>query len=96
MGKLKDIYPIAIELTKQNVNRHINRYLEVKEELPDFERYIADMHTYISEVWLDIWLNKASNKISKKEKKLFLHEHGIRTTGIDHKRQQRRWRNRII
>ena len=37
MGKLEDIYPIAIEHTKQKVIQDINRYLEEQDILPNFD-----------------------------------------------------------
>ena len=74
MGKLNDIYPIAIEQTKQKVNRNIERYLESHEVLPDFENYITEKSAYLNQIWIDVWVNMASNDIPKKEKKAFLTE----------------------
>lgn len=95
MGKLKVLYPIAIEQTKQKINHHIDCYLEVKEKLPDFETYILDTQTYVEQIWLDLWVNKASNEISKKEKKQFLHDLGIETTGIEQKIVSKMFRSEL-
>lgn len=95
MGKMNDIYPIAIEQTKQKVTHNIERYLEVREQLPEFERYIADKKTFIEQIWLDIWINKASNDVPKNEKKSFLHAKGMLTTGIDHKIISKMFRNEL-
>lgn len=95
MGKINDIYPIAIEQTKQKVHHNIDGYLEAEEELPDFKKYLSDKQIFIEQIWQDLWTNKASNDVPKKEKKSFLHDKGIVTTGIDHKIVSKMFRNEI-
>ena len=72
MGKLEDIYPIAIEHTKQKVIQDINRYLEEQDILPNFDTYLSNrLSSYLDQIWINVWLNKASNDVPRKEKKLF-------------------------
>lgn len=85
MAKLNDIYPIAIENTKQKVIKDIEHFLEVQELQPNIETYISDRLSYIEKIWLDVWINKATHEVPRKEKKMFLNELGIVTSGVDQK-----------
>lgn len=96
MGKLEDIYPIAIEHTKQKIIQDIERYFETKETLPTFETYISERASaYLEQIWINVWLNKASNDVPKKEKKAFLKELGYVTEGVDHKYINKIFRNEL-
>ncbi|MED4225771.1 DEAD/DEAH box helicase [Neobacillus cucumis] len=85
MNKLTVIYPQAIEQTKVKIFEDIDRYLETKESLPSFEQYLADRGHYSEQIWINVWLNKVTNDISKNEKKQFLSEQGFEVQGIDRK-----------
>ncbi|MDR4948089.1 DEAD/DEAH box helicase [Neobacillus cucumis] len=85
MNKLTIIYPQAIEQTKVKIFEDIDRYLETKESLPSFEQYLADRGHYSEQIWINVWLNKVTNDISKNEKKQFLSEQGFEVQGIDRK-----------
>ena len=86
MGKLEEIYPIAIEHTKQKVIQDMDRYFEAQETVPSFEAYLSDrLSAYIEQIWINVWLNKASNDVPRKEKKKYLHEKGYVTEGVNHK-----------
>ena len=96
MGKLEDIYPIAIEHTKQKVIQDIDRYLEVQDILPNFDTYLSDrLSPYLDQIWINVWLNKASNDVPRKEKKAFLKELGYETDGVDHKYINKIFRNEL-
>lgn len=96
MGKLEDIYPIAIEQTKQKVIQDIDRYLETQDILPTFDTYLSDrLSSYLEQIWMNVWLNKASNDVPKKEKKAFLKELGYVTDGVDHKLINKLFRNEL-
>ncbi len=96
MGKLEDIYPIAIEHTKQKVLQDIEHYLETQEILPSFETYLSDrLSSYLEQIWINVWLNKASNDVPKKEKRAFLKELGFVTEGVDHKLINKLFRNEL-
>ncbi|WP_308417923.1 hypothetical protein [Halalkalibacter okhensis] len=71
MNKLTIVYPQAVEHTKRKIMEDIERYLEEKEPMPTFEQYIEDRHHYVEQIWVNVWLNKITNDVSKKEKKLF-------------------------
>ncbi|RFU66767.1 DEAD/DEAH box helicase [Peribacillus glennii] len=95
MGKLEAIYPIAIEDTKQKIFQDIDRYLEYQDNLPAFDTYISDRISYIEQIWINVWLNKASNAVPRKEKKEFLDEKGYVTEGIDKKLINSLFRNEL-
>ncbi len=85
MNKLTTIYPQAIEHTKMKVYEDMDRYLETKETLPSFEKYLADRGHYLEQIWVNVWLNKSTNDVPKNEKKQFLIEKGFDVQGIDRK-----------
>jgi len=85
MNKLRAIYPQAIEHTKMKVYEDMNRYLEMKESLTSFEQYLADRGHYLEQIWVNVWLNKSTNDVSKNEKKEFLSDKGFEVQGIDRK-----------
>lgn len=96
MGKLEALYPIAIEHTKQKVFQDIDRYLETQDTLPPFEAYISErVSAYLEQIWINVWLNKASNDIPRKEKKAFLKDLGYVTDGVDHKHINKLFRNEL-
>ncbi|AIM15221.1 RNA helicase [Bacillus sp. X1(2014)] len=85
MSKLTAIYPQAVEHTKMKVYQDIDRYLEMKETLPSFEQYLEDRKHYLQQIWINVWLNKSTNDVSKKEKKQFLMERDYHVDGVDRK-----------
>jgi ATP-dependent RNA helicase SUPV3L1/SUV3 len=85
MSKLTAIYPQAVEHTKMKVYQDIDRYLETKETLPSFEQYPEDRKQYLEQIWINVWLNKSTNDVSKKEKKQFLIERDYDVDGVDRK-----------
>ncbi|MFD6442809.1 RNA helicase, partial [Peribacillus sp. NPDC060186] len=95
MGKLENIYPIAIENTKQKIIQDIDFYLENQETLPSYLTYISDRLSYIEQIWINVWLSKASNDVPRKEKRGFLNERGFVTEGSDHKLINSLFRNEL-
>src|SRR3954454_19583750 len=85
MGKLESIYPLAVEHTKNKVMQDVGRYLEDKEIMPSFEQYLRERQEYISQIWINVWLNKVTNDIPRDEKKLFLNERGFETKDVNRK-----------
>jgi len=85
MGKLESIYPLAVEHTKNKVMQDVARYLEDKEIMPSFEQYLRERQEYISQIWINVWLNKVTNDIPRDEKKLFLNERGFETKDVNRK-----------
>ena len=58
----------------------------MQETLPTFETYVSDrLSSYLEQIWINVWLNKASNDVPRKEKRAFLKELGFVTEGVDHK-----------
>ncbi|WHY59147.1 helicase-related protein [Peribacillus simplex] len=95
MGKLESIYPIAIENTKEKIIQDMDFYLENQETMPSYSAYISDRTTFIEQIWINVWLNKASNDVPRKEKKAFLSERGFVTEGSDHKLINSMFRNEL-
>jgi ATP-dependent RNA helicase SUPV3L1/SUV3 len=85
MSKLAAIYPQAVEHTKMKLYQDIDRYLETKSSLPTFTEYLTDRGHYIDQIWINVWLNKSTNDVSKNEKKQFLSEKGYEVQGVDRK-----------
>ncbi|MFB6802477.1 helicase-related protein [Peribacillus butanolivorans] len=95
MGKLENIYPVAIENTKQKIIQDMDFYLENQETLPSYSTYISDRMSYIEQIWINVWLSKASNDVPRKEKRGFLNERGFVTEGSDHKLINSLFRNEL-
>ena len=95
MGKLESIYPISIEHTKQKIFQDIDRYIENKDIMPVYETYLSDRKSYVEQIWMNVWLNKASNDVPRKEKKAFLKARGYNTEGTDHKHINNLFRNEL-
>jgi len=85
MSKLEDIHPLAVEQTKIKVYQDIDKYLEFSKTSPSFEQYFIDREHYLEQIWINVWLNKVTNDISKNEKKEFLSVHDYEVEGIDRK-----------
>ncbi|SDN45691.1 helicase-related protein [Bacillus sp. OK048] len=85
MNKLTAVYPQAVEHTRNKVIEDMNHYLETKDSLPSFSEYLRDRGHYLEQIWINVWLNKVTNDVSKNEKKEFLHEKGFEVQGVDRK-----------
>ena len=95
MGKLEESYLLAIEQTKYKIIQDIDRYLEDKENMPVYTDYISDRQTYLEGIWLNVWLNKASNDVPRKEKRTYLKSKGLNTNDIPHKVLNTMFRNEL-
>jgi ATP-dependent RNA helicase SUPV3L1/SUV3 len=95
MSNIEMIYPLAIQHTKQKIYDDIDHYLENKEITPPFYEYLSDRNHYIEQIWVNVWLNTATNKVSKSEKKRFLVEKGFEVEGVDRKLINTLFRNEI-
>lgn len=85
MSQLDALYPLAIEHTKNKVLEDIDRYIGSKEKLASFETYLQDRKHYLEQIWINVWLNKVTNDISRMEKKTFLSGKGFEVEGVDRK-----------
>lgn len=85
MKHIEALYPNAIHHTKKKVLEDMNRYLGSKEYIVSFEQYLADRRTYLEQIWINVWLNKANNDVPRAEKKDYLHQKGFEVEGIDRK-----------
>ncbi|WP_043933784.1 helicase-related protein [Bacillus sp. EB01] len=95
MQEIVDAYKLAVEQTKKKIKEDISKYLETKEALPPFNQYAEDRMHYLEQLWVNVWLNKATNSVSKKAKKEFLAEKGFDTEGVDRKLINRLFRTEI-
>jgi ATP-dependent RNA helicase SUPV3L1/SUV3 len=85
MIQLETIHQISVEHTKKKVYEDIEKFLGEYESVPAFREYLEQRNTYISQIWLNVWLTKSTNDFSKREKKAFLSEHGFVVEGVDRK-----------
>lgn len=95
MKTLDTIYPFAVEHTKKKVFEDIAHYFENKLEPVHYEQYRNERSHYLEQLWINIWINKATNAINKKEKKAFLAEKGFQVDGVDRKLINQLFRNEI-
>ncbi|KMJ59493.1 RNA helicase [Bacillus sp. LL01] len=85
MDKLNIIHSTSLDRTKYKIDEDIQQYFETKEDLPTFAEYLQDRMHYVEQIWLNVWLNKATNDIARKEKKQILSERGYEMEGVDKK-----------
>ncbi|MCP8969215.1 helicase-related protein [Ectobacillus ponti] len=95
MSKMLQSHHQAIEYTKRKVLEDLDSYLGEKESLPSYGQYAADRETYIAQIWTNVWLNKATNEVPKKEKKAYLADRGYETENVDRKLINQLFRNEV-
>lgn len=95
MTKLEEIYPAAIEQTKQKLHEDIAHFLEKSEIIRSYQDYIDERKPFIEQIWVNVWINKASNDVPKKGKKQYLKNKGYETEGVDKKIINKLFRNEI-
>ncbi|GAE24946.1 hypothetical protein JCM9140_912 [Halalkalibacter wakoensis JCM 9140] len=95
MNKLVTVYPQAVEHTKRKIMEDIEKYLEERDKSGTYEQYIEERHNYVEQIWINVWLNKATNDVPKREKKAFLTERKYEVDGVDKKVINRLFRNEI-
>ncbi|HEY9576920.1 MAG TPA: hypothetical protein VIR64_04535, partial [Pseudobacillus sp.] len=95
MNNFSAIYLEAISHTKQKIHEDLFLYLGNKESMPLFKEYVKDREPYIQQIWLNVWLNKASNELTSKEKRAFLREEGFVTKDVAKKLINQLFRNEI-
>jgi ATP-dependent RNA helicase SUPV3L1/SUV3 len=95
MSSIETIYPLAVQHTKQKLYDDIDYYLETKEFIPTFQQYLTDRNHYIEQIWVNVWLNLATNKVSKSEKKRYLYSKDFEIEGVDRKLINTLFRNEM-
>ncbi|MBU8878395.1 RNA helicase [Bacillus sp. FJAT-29790] len=85
MNQLEITYRNATEHTKTKILEDMNNYLGSQDVMPSFEDYLSKRNHYIEQIWINIWLNKVTNNVSRQEKKQFLKEKGFETENVDRK-----------
>jgi ATP-dependent RNA helicase SUPV3L1/SUV3 len=95
MKQIDMIHQQAVENTKTKIMVDIEKFLGEKEVLPDFKEYLDNRSTYISQIWLNVWLTKSTNDFSKRDKKAFLSERGFVVEGVDRKLINKLFRNEM-
>ena len=85
MKKLAFVYPEAVEHTKQKVSDDIIFFLQEKEKIPTFNDYLNERKHYIEQIWINVWINRASNQVPRSEKKEYLSSKGFEVEGVDRK-----------
>ncbi|MCA1319449.1 RNA helicase [Bacillus tianshenii] len=95
MNQLNILYPIAVDQTKFKIQEDILQFLETKEEMPTFQEYLEERGNYIQQIWINVWLNKVTNDVARKEKKAYLSERGYEVEGVDRKLINQLFRNEM-
>lgn len=95
MSHLEALYSVAVQHTKSKVWEDLYRYLGSKEQPPTIDQFFIDRKNYLDQIWLNVWLNKASNQIPRSEKKDWLKNLGYEVEGVDRKLINHSFRNEI-
>ncbi len=95
MEKLAIIYPAAVERTKQKVHDDMISYMQEKETMPSIEDYMRERKHYIEQIWINIWINHATNKVPRVEKKQLLDAKGLLVDDVDRKTINHLFRNEM-
>ncbi|RSD26122.1 DEAD/DEAH box helicase [Mesobacillus subterraneus] len=95
MKEMEMIHQQAVENTKNKIMEDIERFLGEQDSLPQFEDYMEKRKTYIRQIWHNVWLTKATNDFSKRDKKAFLSERGFVVEGVDRKLINKLFRNEV-
>ena len=95
MTQIETIHQLAVEQTKNKIMDDIDNFLGKLETLPEYEEYLDKRSTYISQIWLNVWLTKSTNDFSKRDKKAFLSERGFVVEGVDRKLINKLFRNEM-
>ncbi|WP_421385081.1 DEAD/DEAH box helicase [Bacillus salacetis] len=95
MDKLNELHEEAIQDTKRKIKEDIFRYMETKEAAPSFDDYLNERIHYIEQLWLNVWLNKVTNFVSRSDKKSFLRDKDYEVEGVDKKVINQVFRNEM-
>lgn len=95
MKQIELIHQQAVENTKTKIMDDIETFLGELETVPEFKEYLDKRSTYISQIWLNVWLTKSTNDFSKRDKKAFLSERGYVVEGVDRKLINKLFRNEM-
>jgi len=92
--QLEQYFNQAIARAKQMVMDDIHHYLEQKETVPSFEQYLRERGAFIEQIWLNAWLNTAT-QATISEKKAYLVEHDFDVEGVGKKLLNKLFRSEI-
>ncbi|KAA9025721.1 helicase-related protein [Niallia endozanthoxylica] len=95
MNKIAFIYDEAVEHTKKKVCDDIIFYMQDKEKIPSYADYVQERKHYVEQIWLNVWMNQASNRTPRVEKKEYLRSRGFEVEGVDRKIINKLFRNEI-
>lgn len=95
MEQLQALYNRAVEQTKVKVKEDIDRYIKEKPECPSYEHYLRERTPFITQIWLNIWLNLTTSHLSKNEKKMYLADIGLEAEDIPKKQLNQIFRSQI-
>ncbi|WP_010282090.1 DEAD/DEAH box helicase [Bacillus timonensis] len=82
--ELGQLYNQAVTRAKQMIMDDINHYLEQKEPMPSYEQYVRERESFIEQIWLNAWLNTAT-QAPISEKKAYLSQHCFEVEGVGKK-----------
>ncbi|MFD1737569.1 DEAD/DEAH box helicase [Bacillus salitolerans] len=85
MSELKVLYSKAFEETKTRVFDDIKHYLEDKDVMPSYEQYVRERSPYVTQIWLNAWLNISTSHATKSEKLAYLEEIGYDVMDVSRK-----------
>ena len=71
------------------------QFLKTKEEMPDFDEYVKNRKDYVEQIWVNVWVNKATSTLPRYEKKHYLEQRGFNIDGVDKKTINKLFRQEI-
>lgn len=95
MQKLDSIYEKAVEHTKNKVLQDMKQYLQKIETWPSLSAYEKERGHYLERIWVDVWVNLASNGVPRAAKKQFLSNKGYEVEGVAKKLLNKQFRDEI-
>lgn len=85
MNPILEIHRDAVLHTKKKILEDVDNYLGSEDELRSYEQYLSNRGHYLEQIWINVWLNKVTNDMSKNQKKHFLKERDYEVDGVDRK-----------
>ncbi|WP_071459783.1 helicase-related protein [Bacillus massilinigeriensis] len=95
MGRFEEVYEDAVQHAKVKIQEDIRFFLGKNEKIPFFSDYLEQRSNYLKQIWLNVWLTKASNGLPGKLKKEYLIKRGIETEGFERKLVNKLFREEI-
>ncbi|ADU30302.1 DEAD/DEAH box helicase [Evansella cellulosilytica] len=93
MDKLMSIVDETILITKKKVTDDIYVVIGEYDTCPSLHTYLTERRKYLEQIWTNVFINKATNELSKKQKKQILIDKGYDVESIPRKQMNQLFRS---